>query len=72
TLVSILGHPSNTSFSYNFDDFRGYDLSDINMDGLTKFQGGKNDLGYIFLNILFNYSLNTGVFNYDLLIEQLP
>jgi hypothetical protein len=72
TLVSILGHPSNTSFSYNFDDFRGYDLSDINMDGLTKFQGGKNDLGYVFLNVLFNYSLNTGVFNYDLLVEQLP
>ena len=71
-LVSILGHPSNTSFSYNFDDSRGYDLSDINMDGLTKFQGDKNDIGYIFLNILFNYSLNTGVFNYDLLIEQLP
>jgi hypothetical protein len=72
-LLRVLMDSDNTSSSYNFNNSAGYDLSDINMDGRTKYQGARNDASYIFLNLLFNYPLNTGaLYNYDFFVEQLP
>jgi hypothetical protein len=72
-LLRVLTDLDNTSSSYNFNNSTGYDLSDINMDGRTKYQGARNDASYIFLNLLFNYPLNTGgLYNYDFFVEQLP
>ena len=72
-LVRVLTDPGNTASTYNYSNALGYDLTDINMDGRTKYQGIQNDPSYIFLNVLFNYPLNTGgLYNYDFLIEQLP
>jgi hypothetical protein len=72
-LFRVLTDPNNTSSSYNFNNSTGYDLSDINMDGRTKYQGSRNDPSYIFLNLLFNYPLNIGgLYNYDFFVEQIP
>jgi hypothetical protein len=72
-LFRVLIDPDNTSSSYNFNNSTGYDLSDINMDGRTKYQGNRNDPSYIFLNLLFRYPLNTvKLYNYDFFVEQIP
>ncbi len=73
-LTQVLGHPSNTSSTYNFNAAFGYYSGDVNMDGKVKYQGPQNDVTFIFVNKVGLYlPLNTlGLYNYDLFIEQLP
>ena len=72
-LSQVLTHPSNVSGTYNFDLALGYFSGDINMDGKVKYQGSGNDPAFIFANIITNYTLNLmDLYNYDLLLEQLP
>jgi hypothetical protein len=42
------------------------------MDGKVKYQGVRNDVTYVFINLL-TYTLNTGpLYNFDFMVEQLP
>ncbi|WP_187270987.1 hypothetical protein [Neolewinella aurantiaca] len=72
-LTGVVSDAGNAAYSYNYNNSLGYSLTDINMDGKTKYQGIQNDPSYLFINLLFNYTLNAGgLYNYDFLTEQLP
>jgi len=72
-LAQAISHPGNTSTTYNFNNGFGYYNGDVNMDGKVKYQGTANDPSFIFVNIIGLYPLNSlGLYNYDLMIEQLP
>jgi hypothetical protein len=71
-LADVLLFPSNTSFSYNYNNAFGYKLGDYDMNGKAKFTAPGDDVNTILFNLLL-YPLNTGYsYNYNLFLEQLP
>ncbi|WP_211356931.1 hypothetical protein [Phaeodactylibacter luteus] len=73
-LLDVLTEGSNSEASYNFSNALGYYLGDVTMDGAVKYQGSGSDPVLMFINLIVNFSnWNTsGLYNSDLLIEQLP
>lgn len=70
-LSNVLNYPGSAS-AYNFSNAYGYLIGDVNLDGRSLYIGSGNDGAFILSNVL-NYSLNsTKVYNYDLLLQQLP
>jgi hypothetical protein len=71
-LATVLSYPGSGSLQ-NFDDARGYLSGDINMDGKAKYAGSPPvDTDFIFLNVM-GYPLNISyLFDYSLMVEQIP
>lgn len=72
-LAQVLAYVGNAG-AYNFNLAFGYFTGDVNMDGKVKYQGVSNDVTPIFVNVVGLYTtLNTlGLYNYDLMVEQIP
>ncbi|WP_177225997.1 hypothetical protein, partial [Arsenicibacter rosenii] len=69
----VMTYPGNLSQTYNYDQAYGYFFGDVNLDGKVKYQGPNNDANIIFMNVIDLYPFNTGkLYNFDLLLEQLP
>ena len=70
----VLEYAGNVGQLYNYDFATPvYTQGDVNMDGKVKYRGSDNDSNYIFGNIVSFYLLNTSkLYNYDLLLEQIP
>ncbi|CAH0997758.1 hypothetical protein EMA8858_03892 [Emticicia aquatica] len=70
----VLEYAGNVSQLYNYDFATPlYIQGDVNMDGKVKYRGSDNDSNYIFGNIVSLYLLNASkLYNYDLLLEQIP
>lgn len=72
-LSQVLTFPGNTLGVFNYDLALGYFFGDLNMDGKVKYQGTTNDPGFMFLNLITNFVLNSlDLYNYDLFTEQIP
>lgn len=72
-LSQVLTFPGNTLGVFNYDLALGYFFGDLNMDGKVKYQGTTNDPGFMFLNLITNFTLNAlDLYNYDLFTEQIP
>ena len=72
-LSQVLTFPANTLGVFNYDLALGYFYGDLNMDGKVKYQGTTNDPGFMFLNLITNFALNSlDLYNYDLFTEQIP
>lgn len=72
-LSQVLTFPGNTLGVFNYDLALGYFYGDLNMDGKVKYQGTTNDPGFMFLNLITNFALNSlDLYNYDLFTEQIP
>jgi len=71
--LDVLGYPTNTFGSINFDFAYGYLQGDFDMNSKSKFDNPNDDKNYIFLTVLL-YPLNDGIFlsNFDLFFEQVP
>ncbi|GAB3742617.1 beta strand repeat-containing protein [Spirosoma lituiforme] len=70
-LSNVLNY-SGSAAAYNFSNAYGYFIGDVNLDGRSLYIGSGNDGAFILSNVL-NYPLNnTKVYNYDLLLQQLP
>jgi len=71
-LAQVLGFPGNGGI-FNYDLAIGYFSGDLNMDAKVKYQGTTNDPGFMFLNLITNFVLNTlDLYNFDLFSEQIP
>ncbi|WP_044233587.1 hypothetical protein [Haliscomenobacter hydrossis] len=72
-LSQVLTFPGNTLGVFNYDLALGYFYGDLNLDGKVKYQGTTNDPGFMFLNLITNFALNTlDLYNFDLFGEQIP
>ncbi|WP_373551576.1 cadherin domain-containing protein [Haliscomenobacter sp.] len=72
-LSQVLTFPGNTLGVFNYDLALGYFYGDLNLDGKVKYQGTTNDPGFMFLNLITNFVLNSlDLYNYDLFNEQIP
>ena len=72
-LSQVLTFPGNTLGVFNYDLALGYFFGDLNLDGKVKYQGTTNDPGFMFLNLITNFVLNSlDLYNYDLFTEQIP
>lgn len=67
---TIISNPLNTQAISNFIH-RGYDLSDVNMDGKTVFQGPDNEVDIIFFNVLMHPE-NPGFLANFIVWQQIP
>ena len=68
---TIFGDEGNRPPQYNFIS-KGYSLSDCNLDGDIKYQGGNNDIDdYIFFNV-FSHPDNVNFFTNFFIEEQVP
>lgn len=70
----VLSYTGNINQLYNYDFVTPtYAQGDVNLDGKVKYRGSDNDSNYIFGNVVTLYLLNASLlYNYDLLIEQIP
>lgn len=72
-LNQVLTFGGNTLGVFNYDLALGYFSGDLNLDGKVKYQGTTNDPGFMFLNLITNFVLNSlDLYNYDLFTEQIP
>ncbi|TXF89115.1 tandem-95 repeat protein [Neolewinella aurantiaca] len=71
-LINVIIDAENLVQTYNYDSGFGYFLSDVNMDGKSKYQGVRNDGLYAFINLV-SFSLNDqNLYNFNIFLEQLP
>ncbi|MGC5198932.1 hypothetical protein, partial [Aphanothece microscopica] len=63
--------PGNT-LSLPFYELKGYYNGDINMNGSAIFQGTKNDVEFIYQNIIRNHPGNVFKDTNYIIIQQLP
>ncbi|GAB3991970.1 hypothetical protein GCM10028807_23790 [Spirosoma daeguense] len=61
-----------TNFPTPFLRLKGYQLGDVNMDGLEGFQGTGNDVEFIYLNVIRNHPGNSFRLPFFSIREQLP
>ncbi|GAB3741780.1 beta strand repeat-containing protein [Spirosoma lituiforme] len=70
-LNNIVNYPGGSG-AFNFTNAYGYLNGDVNMDGRALYVGSGND-GAVILGNVIAYPLNSaGVYNYDLMLQQLP
>ncbi len=70
-LSNIVNYPGSTA-AFNYTNAYGYLNGDVNMDGRSLYIGNGND-GAIILGNILAYPLNSsGVYNYNLMLQQLP
>lgn len=67
---TIISNPQNTQVISNFIH-RGYNQSDVNMDGKTVFQGPDNEVDIIFFNVLMHPE-NPGFLANYIIWQQMP
>ena len=67
---TIISDPLNTQVISNFI-YRGYNQSDVNMDGKTVFQGPDNEVDIIFFNVLMHLE-NPGFLANYIIWQQIP
>ncbi|PRY27025.1 hypothetical protein CLV58_13527 [Spirosoma oryzae] len=70
-LSNIVNYPGGTA-AFNYTNAYGYLNGDVNLDGRSLYIGNGND-GAIILGNILAYPLNSsGVYNYNLMLQQLP
>jgi large repetitive protein len=67
----VLGAPAN-SLMLPFFILRGYFSGDINLNGEVIFQSTRNDVEFIYQNIIKNHPGNTLKDNFFIIQQQLP